>query len=187
MKVLQAYRVALEPTTSQERALRSHAGAARFAWNWGLAKCKERYEAEGNRWLARAVADQGFGAAVRMLDYKTRWRGGQLVRADRWFPSSKTCSACGAVKAKLPLHVRVFSCEACGLVASRDENAARNLLSLAASGAERLNACGAAVRPGLAGRAAVNQEPGTASAGQTGTAAGQPAATTRSQFMLIES
>ena len=51
VKVHQAYRFALEPTPAQERALRSHAGAARFAWNWGLAKCKERYEAEG-KWYS---------------------------------------------------------------------------------------------------------------------------------------
>src|SRR5260370_8561142 len=53
MKVIQAYRFALDPTPSQERALRSHAGAARFAWNWGLARCKQRYEAEG-RWYGAA-------------------------------------------------------------------------------------------------------------------------------------
>ena len=47
MKVMQAYRFALDPAPAQERTLRSHAGAARFAWNWGLARCKERYEAEG--------------------------------------------------------------------------------------------------------------------------------------------
>jgi putative transposase len=52
-----------------------------------------------NRRLARAIADQGFGAAARMLDYKTRWNGGQIMRAGRFFPSSKTCSGCGAVKA----------------------------------------------------------------------------------------
>ena len=51
MMVHQAYRFALEPTPSQERMLRSHAGAARFAWNWGLAQCKERYEAEG-KWYS---------------------------------------------------------------------------------------------------------------------------------------
>ncbi|HEX5299664.1 MAG TPA: helix-turn-helix domain-containing protein [Streptosporangiaceae bacterium] len=52
MKVIQAYRFALDPTPAQERALRSHAGAARFAWNWGLAKVKERYEAEGTWYSA---------------------------------------------------------------------------------------------------------------------------------------
>ena len=50
MKVLQAYKFALDPTPAQERALRSHAGAARFAWNWGLARCQERYAAEGKWW-----------------------------------------------------------------------------------------------------------------------------------------
>ncbi|HEX7160333.1 MAG TPA: RNA-guided endonuclease TnpB family protein, partial [Trebonia sp.] len=124
-----------------------------------------------NRRLARAIGDQGFGTLRRMLAYKTAWRGGTLVTADRFFPSSKRCSGCGAVKAKLPLSERVYSCELCGLVLDRDVNAARNLLSLAASGAERLNACGAAVRPGPAGHAAVKQEPGTPQGDKTGTAA----------------
>jgi len=129
-----------------------------------------------NRRLARAVADQGFGLARRMLGYKTRWNGGTLIVADRWFPSSKTCSGCGMVKAKLSLSERTYRCQACGLVDDRDVNAARNLLHLAASGAERLNACRAQVRPGPAGHQAVKQEPGTAPAGKTGTAARQQAA-----------
>ena len=54
MKVTQAYRFALNPSSAQERALRSHAGAARFAWNWGLARCKERYAAE-SKWYGAAV------------------------------------------------------------------------------------------------------------------------------------
>jgi putative transposase len=125
-----------------------------------------------NRRLARAMSDQGFGAARRMLGYKTAREGGTLVVADRWYPSSKKCSGCGSVKAKLTLAERIYQCDACGLVTGRDVNAARNLLSLAASGADRVNACGAAVRPGLAaGRAALKQEPGTANADQTGTAA----------------
>jgi putative transposase len=122
-----------------------------------------------NRRLARAVSDQGFGQARRMLGYKTEWNGGNLVVTDRWFPSSKTCSGCGAVKAKLPLHIRVYDCEHCGLVLDRDVNAAANLLRLAASGAERVNACGGTVRPGAAGRVPVKQEPGTRKRGKTGT------------------
>ena len=129
-----------------------------------------------NRRLARAISDQGFGTAVRMLGYKTAWSGGRLVKADRWFPSSKTCSGCGAVKAKLALSERTFICQVCGLAIDRDENAARNLLNLAASGAESINACGGTLRPGLAGHVPVKQEPGTAPAGQTGTASGQPLA-----------
>ncbi len=271
VKVIQAYRFALAPTPSQERALRSHAGAARFAWNWGQRHARpgsvigidlgvrtlltgvddrgnvvsvvgpkplgaslrrlrrasrahsrkqpgsvnrrkhvgrlariharvanvradalhkattdvaSRYETvvcedlnvagmTRSRKLARAISDQGFGAVRRMLDYKTAWHGGQLVLADRFHPSSKTCSACGAVKAKLPLSERTYHCERCGLALDRDLNAARNLLALAASGAERLNACGGTIRPGSAGRVPVKQEPGTALAGKSGTAARQ--------------
>jgi putative transposase len=86
-----------------------------------------------NRRLARKVADAGFGQIRRQLIYKGGWAGGVTVVADRWFPSSKTCSDCGAVKDKLPLHVRVFACEQCPLVMDRDANAARNLAALAAA------------------------------------------------------
>jgi putative transposase len=97
------------------------------------------------------------------------------VVADRWYPSSKTCSDCGSVKAKLTLNDRIYACETCGHREDRDVNAARNLLSLAASGAERLNARGAAVRPGPAGHAVLKREPGTRPArrGKTGTVSQQ--------------
>jgi putative transposase len=104
-----------------------------------------------NRRLARAIADQGFGTARRMLAYKTGWNGGTLLVADRWFPSSKQCSGCGTVKTKLGLSERVYRCERCGLAVDRDVNAARNLLYLAASGAERENARRGTVRPATAG------------------------------------
>src|SRR5208282_1337689 len=139
-----------------------------------------------SRRLARAVADQGFGAARRMLGYKTVWNGGRLVVADRWYPSSKTCSGCGWRKPSLTLAERVFTCGVCGLVLDRDQNAARNLLNLAASGAERLNDCGGRARPVPDGQRPAKQEPGTASAGQTGTAARQPAAAGRSLPMLTD-
>jgi putative transposase len=77
-----------------------------------------------NRRLARRIADAGFGEIRRQLAYKTRRNGCRIVAADRWFPSSKTCSGCGVVKAKLPLHVRTYACDACGLVLDRDDNAA---------------------------------------------------------------
>jgi putative transposase len=132
-----------------------------------------------NRSLARAISDQGFGQARRMLGYKTTWNGGRLIPADRFYPSSKTCSGCGYVKAKLTLSERTYACTKCGLVIDRDENAARNLLGLAASGAESRNACGGTVRPRPVRHVPVKQEPGTAHAGQTGTAAGQLAAAGR--------
>ena len=86
-----------------------------------------------NRRLARRIADAGFGEIRRQLTYKTKRNGCRIVAADRWFPSSKTCSRCGEVKAKLPLHVRTYECAACGLVIDRDDNAARNLAALAAA------------------------------------------------------
>ena len=87
-----------------------------------------------NRRLARQIADAGFGEIRRQLDYKTRQRHAtRLVVANRWYPSSKTCSRCGAVKAKLPLHVRTYECDACALVIDRDDNAALNLAALAAA------------------------------------------------------
>jgi putative transposase len=123
-----------------------------------------------NRSLARAITDQGFGEARQMLEYKTGWNAGHLLVADRWFPSSKTCSGCGGRKPSLTLAERTFHCEHCGLVLDRDVNAAINLRDLAASGAESQNACRAQVRPGPAGRRATKQEPGAAHADQTGTA-----------------
>ncbi|GGR54917.1 IS607 family element RNA-guided endonuclease TnpB [Streptomyces roseolus] len=88
-----------------------------------------------NRRLARRIADAGFGEIRRQLTYKTRRRHGtRLIMADRWYPSSKTCSGCGAVKAKLPLHIRTYECDLCGLVIDRDDNAGLNLVALAATG-----------------------------------------------------
>jgi putative transposase len=130
-----------------------------------------------NRRLARAISDQGLGAARRMLACKTAWNGGTLVLAGRFYPSSKTCSACGTVKAKLSLSERTFRCDACGHAEDRDVNAARNLLTLAANGAESvINARGGTVRPGEAGHVPVKREPGTGQPGKTGTATGQPEA-----------
>jgi putative transposase len=86
-----------------------------------------------NRRLARRIAGVGWGELRRQLDYKTGRVGGRLVVADRWFASSKTCSGCGVVKAKLRLAERTFRCQACGLVLDRDLNAARNLAALVSS------------------------------------------------------
>ncbi|MGW7203016.1 RNA-guided endonuclease TnpB family protein [Streptomyces sp. NPDC054837] len=87
-----------------------------------------------NRRLARRIADAGFGEIRRQLTDKTRQRHTtRTIAADRWYPSSKTCSGCAAVKAKLPLHVRTYQCDACALVIDRDANAALNLAALAAA------------------------------------------------------
>lgn len=84
--------------------------------------------------LARSLADASFGALLRMLGYKTTWYGSRIVKAGRWMPSSKTCSGCGSVKAKLTLAEREFTCTDCGLVIDRDLNAATNLARVALAG-----------------------------------------------------
>jgi transposase len=79
------------------------------------------------RGLNRSLADAGFGELYRQLDYKSGWYGSRLVKADRWFPSSKLCSGCGVVKTKLHLSERTYECHSCGLKIDRDLNAAVNL------------------------------------------------------------
>ena len=116
-----------------------------------------------NRHLARALADAGLGQLRRQLAYKTTWYGSRLIVADRFYPSSKTCSACGWVKAKLTLAERTFVCEACGLRLDRDLNAARNLAKLAEhvarGGWETQNARGADHKTQPAGQVAMKREP----------------------------
>ena len=79
------------------------------------------------RGLNRALGDAGLGVLLRQLDYKTGWYGSRVLKADRWFPSSKLCSGCGVVKAKLHLAERTYECDSCGLTIDRDLNAAVNL------------------------------------------------------------
>ncbi|SNY04773.1 IS607 family element RNA-guided endonuclease TnpB [Paractinoplanes atraurantiacus] len=126
-----------------------------------------------NRRLARHIADAGFGEIRRQLAYKTEWNGGWLLVADRWYPSSKTCSACGAVKTKLTLRERTYKCTLCGLVLDRDLNAARNLAALTAelitAGSGPVAGRGAIQKTSPARQEAVKRQPGTAPAGQTGT------------------
>jgi len=78
-------------------------------------------------WLSRSVADVGWGAFLRMLEYKARWYGATLIVAPRSFPSTRLCSRCGHLHGKMPLSQRVFRCAACGLEMDRDLNAALNI------------------------------------------------------------
>lgn len=84
-----------------------------------------------NRRLAKALSDAAMGEFHRQIIYKAEQRGAEIIVADRFYPSSKTCSGCGAVKDILTLGERVYSCEACGLEVDRDLNAAINLKQLA--------------------------------------------------------
>ena len=98
-----------------------------------------------NHSLARSLSDASLGEFRRQLEYKAARTGAVLRVVDRWFPSSKTCSNCGVVKAKLSLSERTFNCDACGLSIDRDLNAAINI-EVAGSAPEMLNARGGDVR-----------------------------------------
>ena len=80
-----------------------------------------------NRHLSRAIGEQGFYEIRRQLEYKCNWNGIELVIADRFYPSSKTCSCCGNIKKDLRLSDRTYICEKCGLIIDRDLNASINL------------------------------------------------------------
>lgn len=106
-----------------------------------------------NHRLALSLSDAGLGEIQRQLRYKSEWYGGALIEVDRFFPSSRLCSMCGAVKSDLTLSDRVFICE-CGYTCDRDLNAARNIehealkISCRRSGfTETLNGRGQGVRP----------------------------------------
>ncbi|MGW3106906.1 RNA-guided endonuclease InsQ/TnpB family protein [Streptomyces sp. NPDC001100] len=101
--------------------------------------------------LAKSVHDAGWSTFVGMLEYKAARYGRVFTRVDRFFPSSRLCSACGFKDGPKPLDVREWTCQGCGTVHDRDVNAARNIRTegskVAAGQAETVNACGAQVRP----------------------------------------
>jgi putative transposase len=115
----------------------------------------------GNRSLARKISDSGWGDFRRQLEYKAHWYGCRLRMAPRFFPSSKTCSGCGAIKDELALSERVYSCDACGLEIDRDRNAALNLARLVAVSSTETTKTpgGEAVRPARRRRVSMKQEP----------------------------
>ncbi len=128
--------------------------------------------------LNRAIADASFGEIRRQIEYKAKWRGGQVIVVDRFYPSSKTCSSCGAAKAKLSLAERTYSCDACGLVIDRDLNAALNLAAygrqvVAGSGPETGNARGGEHPRRRLTKSPVKREDGTGQPGKTATALSQ--------------
>mgnify|MGYP002641063588 CR=1 FL=1 len=84
-----------------------------------------------NHSLAKAISDASFSELRRQIEYKAAWNGVDVLIADRWYPSSKTCSECGHIKTDLTLKDRTYTCPACGVIIDRDLNAARNLAALA--------------------------------------------------------
>ncbi len=93
-----------------------------------------------NKRLARHIMDQSFGEFRRQLEYKAKWYGSTVVVADRFFASSKLCSACGVKNPAVVLGVSSWVCPSCGVAHDRDENAAINLEHLAVS--STVTACG---------------------------------------------
>lgn len=82
--------------------------------------------------LSKSLSDAGMGELRRQIEYKAEWNGAEIVKADRWYASSKLCSRCGHKNINLRLTNRVWVCDNCGEVLDRDLNAAKNLVSLAA-------------------------------------------------------
>jgi len=131
--------------------------------------CTEDLNIKGmakNRKLARAISDQGWSKFLSMLKYKCYWYGSRLVKVDRWFASSKTCSECGCIKKDLALKDRTYHCSDCGLELDRDFNAALNILNKGTGGQSEtsslklVKACGDYVRPtSPSGRQSLKQEP----------------------------
>ena len=124
-----------------------------------------------NRHLARVISDCGWGEFRRQLEYKCQRYGRRLVVIDRWYPSSKTCSACGHLLATLSLGTRHWTCPSCGTRHDRDINAAKNILAAG----QAVTACGADVSHSGTSRvqSAVKQEPRPATAGIPGLQCGE--------------
>ncbi len=122
-----------------------------------------------NRKLAKAISDCGWGTFRATAEYKAARYGRHVITADRWYPSSKTCSACGHLLADLSLNTRTWQCPSCGTRHDRDINAAKNILAAgrAVAGDNPGHACGADVRPqgDPLRRSAVKQEPRPVRAG----------------------
>ena len=93
--------------------------------------------------LARAISDANWGELVRQLTYKAEWYGRELIKIDRWFPSSKRCSNCGYIAEKMTLNIREWNCPKCGVCHDRDINASVNILAAGLA----VSVCGASVRP----------------------------------------
>ncbi|MGW1915265.1 RNA-guided endonuclease InsQ/TnpB family protein [Streptomyces sp. NPDC002076] len=107
--------------------------------------------------LARAISDAAWSEFRSMLEYKARWYGRELIAVDRWFPSSRLCSACGSLQGAMALNVRSWTC-GCGTTHDRDVNAAKNILAAGLA----VSVCGAGVRPQRrtpGGQSATKQKP----------------------------
>lgn len=95
-----------------------------------------------NHNLAKAIADAGWNQFINFVEYKAGWAGSEVLRVDRFFPSSKLCSDCGAKHKSLTLNIRQWVCTNCGVIHDRDKNAAINILNESTRGARESHAVG---------------------------------------------
>ena len=146
LRVKRAFKYRFYPTPAQAAELRRTFGCVRLVYNRAL-------EARSAAWLdeQRRVSYDESSAMLSswkrnpvraMLAYKCRWYGRNLIVLDRWFPSSKMCSVCGALQDTMPLNIRGWTCH-CGATHDRDVNAARNILAAGLA----VTACGDGARP----------------------------------------
>ena len=134
-----------------------HKATTRLAHTHGTVVIEDlqvRQLARGLRSRSKSWIDASAGELRRQLEYKTGWYGSGLWIADRWYPSSKTCSTCGQVNAALTMSDRTWACGGCGTTHDRDQNAGTNLARLPASWAEAQSSEG---MTGLARHAAVKR------------------------------
>jgi putative transposase len=96
-----------------------------------------------NHKLALSISDASWGELIRQLAYKCEWYGRELIKIDRWFPSSKRCGNCGHIVDKLPLNIRDWECPKCGANHDRDINASKNILAAGLA----VSVCAANIRP----------------------------------------
>ena len=182
MFVRTAYKCRAYPDQAQASVLNRTFGCVRVVWNRTLAWRHQRYHAEkagtnlsqANAYLTamkkpgtslawlNEVSSVPLQQAIRHQQVAARY-GRRVITVDRWYPSSKTCSACGYRLADLSLKTRTWQCPSCGTRHDRDHNAAKNILAagLAVAGGDPGHACGADVRhPGSSRvQSAVKQEP----------------------------
>ncbi len=100
--MIRAHKIRINPTIEQETYLKNHK-------------------------LELSLSDVAFGEIIRQIGYKSDWNGGEMVKVDRFFASSKICSKCGYINRDLKLSDRTWTCSSCGTVHKRDWNASSNL------------------------------------------------------------
>jgi putative transposase len=105
--------------------------------------CGELWVASGWFITERWQREWSWGELVRQLAYKCQWYGRELIKIDRWFPSSKRCGNCGHIVDKMPLSLREWDCPKCGINHDRDINASQNILAAGLA----VSVCGANIRP----------------------------------------